>query len=103
MWPLEHIIAMNTPDGPDPRTGRQGNDPLRGFLRRKALAEGYAPKGMYHYECFDGTLLEIDRAHAASFMNGLLPVKYSTFDLDSGTIKIDVGGANTLYWRDDEF
>ncbi len=102
MWPLEVTIAMNREHDPiDPRQGRQGADPVRGFLRRKALLHGGFPKGEYQYVELDGQMHKIAWHTVAMLESLMLPFDYQESDSPAWTIKIDIGnGTHTIYWRD---
>ncbi|MHA2265839.1 MAG: hypothetical protein ACXAEN_25895 [Candidatus Thorarchaeota archaeon] len=110
MWPLENILAMNREARIDEPVNSDGlpyehlrvkSDPVKAFLRRKALLPTGTPRGQYFYESLDGRLRRISRNGAAMFVNGMLPVTYEIWNDDG--VKILVGDdVHTLYWRDED-
>jgi hypothetical protein len=110
MWPLENILAMNrearidepvNSDGLTYKHLRVKSDPVKAFLRRKALMPNQGiPGGQYYYESLDGTIRKTTSENAAAFINGLIPVTYEAW----GTgVKINVGeDVHTLYWSDED-
>jgi hypothetical protein len=109
MWSLPEILEMNR----EPRLGEPTNrdglpipkrrgdtvDPVKGFLRRKALFGGKAPRGTYIYISPGGTFYTYSRHDVTLFMASVSPV---TFESYCGGVKINLGNHYTLYWFDEE-
>lgn len=97
MWPLENILAMN--EGEDTRVK---SDPVKAFLRRKALAKS-APRGQYYYESLDGRLKKMTSSGAKMFFDGMLPIIYEVWEGHDNGVKMTIGGdVHTIYWEDNE-
>jgi hypothetical protein len=105
MWPLEVIIEMNrvarpgeptTSDNlPIPKRRDYRVDPVKGFLRRKALLGGKAPRGTYLH-VVAGMVERIPRHNMTNLFTSDVPISFDSF---RGEVLILIP-QDTIYWRE---